>query len=230
MTPAQWKTGRNKAGLTQVEAARSLGVSQPYLSQLETGLRAASPELGRKGVSLYDLPPTALPLFEPLHVREVSPDELQRKLASLGYPGFEHVRSDDVSNPAEVILDAVVNRNLDTRLVEALPWVLSVHSDLDWEWLRDHARLRNAQNRLGYLVHLAKQAARALPKLHSAMGALSQYQEELEESRLAREGTLCRDSMPERERAWVRDHRPEAAVHWKLLTNLTVEQLPYVAR
>ncbi len=37
MTLDQWKTGREKAGLTQVMAARSLKVSQPYLSQLETG-------------------------------------------------------------------------------------------------------------------------------------------------------------------------------------------------
>ena len=42
MTADQWKAGREKAGLTQVEAACSLNVSQPYLSQLETGLRMAS--------------------------------------------------------------------------------------------------------------------------------------------------------------------------------------------
>jgi hypothetical protein len=35
--------------------------------------------------------------------------------------------------------------------------------------------------------------------------------------------------MPERERAWLRVHRPEAAAHWNLLTGLTAEQLPYAA-
>jgi transcriptional regulator with XRE-family HTH domain len=229
MTADQWKTGRNQAGLTQLDAACSLNVSQPYLSQLETGLRMASAKLARKAAKLYELSPTALPLPQPLGVPVVQPDDLQRKLASLGYPGFEHVRSKVVSNPAEVVLGALVNRDLDTRLVEALPWVLSAYTDLDWEWLRDRAKLQNAQNRLGYLVHLAKRTARALPQLKGAVQVLSRWENDLEEARLAREGTLCRDSMPERERAWLRTNRPEAAVHWGLLTSLTAEQLPYAA-
>jgi hypothetical protein len=59
---------------------------------------------------------------------------------------------------------------------------------------------------------------------------LSRWEEEVEEARLAREGTLCRDSMPERERVWLRTNRSEAAAHWNLLTNLSVEQLPYAAQ
>ena len=230
MTAEQWKTGREKAGLTQVVAAGSLNVSQPYLSQLETGLRVASAKLARKAAKLYGLPPTALPLPKALDVQRVSPDGLQRKLASLGYPGFEHVRSRAVSNPAEVVLNAVVNRDLDTRLVEALPWVLSTYTGLNWAWLRDGAKLHNAQNRLGYVVHLAEEAARALPQQEGAVAVLSRWEGELEEARLAREGTLCRDSMPEPERTWLRSNRPKAAVHWSLLTGLTAEQLPYVAR
>jgi hypothetical protein len=127
-----------------------------------------------------------------------------------------------VSNPAEVVLHAVLNQDLDTRLVEALPWVLSTYTDLQWEWLRDRVKLNNAQNRLGYLVHMARKTAE--PR---AAQVLSKWEAELEAARLAREGTLCRDSMPERERAWVRANRPEAAVHWSLLTSLTAEQLPY---
>src|SRR6266446_57153 len=107
MTAEQWKTGREQASLTQVAAASSLSVSQPYLSQLETGLRVSSAELARKAAKLYKLPPTALPLPEPLDVHPVLPDDLQRKLASLGYPGFEYVRSKMVGNPAEVVLSAV---------------------------------------------------------------------------------------------------------------------------
>jgi transcriptional regulator with XRE-family HTH domain len=203
-------------------------VSQPYLSQLEAGLRMSSTALARKAAKLYNLP-TALPLREPFNAQAVSPDDLQRKLASLGYPGFEHVRSRAVSNPAEVVLSAVVKPDLDTRLVEALPWVLSTYTGLNWEWLRDRAKLNNAQNRLGYLVHLAEQTARALPERQSAVHVLSQWESELEEARLAREGTLCRDSMPERERNWLRSNRPEAAAHWRLLTGLTAEQLAYAA-
>ena len=228
MTAADWKAGREEARLTQVEAARALNVSQPYLSQLETGLRVASPELARKAAKLYELSPTTLPLPAPLTVREGSPDELQRKLASLGYPGFEHVRSKARSNPAEVVLTAVAKRDLDTRLVEALPWVLSTYTDLNWEWLRDRVKLHNAQNRLGYLVHLAEQTA-GLSGHRPAVQALSRWLDELEAARLAGEGTLCRDSMPEPEREWLRSNRPEAAAHWSLLTSLTAEQLPYAA-
>ena len=228
MTAGQWTSGREKVGLSQVVAARSLNVSQPYLSQLETGLRVAGAELARKAARLYKLP-EALPLPEPLHVGGAPPERLQRELAFLGYPGFEHVRSKAVSNPAQVVFDAVVKPDLDTRLTEALPWVLSTYTDLNWDWLRDRAKLNNAQNRLGYLVHLAEQTARALPERQVAVPVLSRWEEELEASRLAREGTLCRDSMPEAERAWLRSHRPDAAGHWSLLTSLTAEQLPYAA-
>jgi transcriptional regulator with XRE-family HTH domain len=228
MTAEQWKAGRENAGLTQVAAARSLDVSQPYLSQLETGLRMASAELARRAAKLYELPPTALPLPEPLDAPGVSPDGLQRNLASLGYPGFEHVRSRVARNPAEVVLGAILKRDLDTRLVEALPWVLSKYTDMNWGWLRDGAKLRNAQNRLGYVVHLAGQTARALAH-RDAVQVLSRWENELEEARLAHEGTLCRDSMPESERNWLRANRPEAAVHWNLLTSLSAEQLTYAA-
>jgi len=230
MTAAQWKTGREKAGLTQVVAARSLNVSQPYLSQLETGLRVASAELARKATGLYDLPATTLPLPEALEVKGGPVDGLQRKLASLGYPGFEHVRFHAASNPADVMLKAVVQQNLDTRLVEALPWVLGTYTDLDWEWLRARVKVSNAQNRLGYLVHLAGQVAPAFSGRSGSVEVLSRWENELEEARLAREGTLCRDSMPDSERAWLRTNRPEAAAHWGLLTSLTVEQLPYATR
>jgi hypothetical protein len=60
--------------------------------------------------------------------------------------------------------------------------------------------------------------------------SLSAWQKELEEARLAHEGTLCRDSMAERERDWLRKNRPDAATHWSLLTGLTAEQLPYAPR
>jgi transcriptional regulator with XRE-family HTH domain len=230
MTAEQWTTGRLKAGLTQVSAARSLHVSQPYLSQLETGLRAAGADLACRAAKLYELPPTALPLPETLHVPGSPPNDLQKNLAALGYPGFEHVRSKALRNPAEVVLSAVVKPDLDTRLVEALPWVLGAYTDLDWAWLRDRAKLQNAQNKLGYVVHLAKETARASAERRNAVQVLSGWQEELEEARLAREGTLCRDSMPERERTWLRKNRPAAAVHWSLLTSLTADQLPYAAR
>ncbi len=200
MTTEQWRTGRDQAGLTQVEAARALKVSQLYLSQLEKGLRAGSAGLSHKAAKLYKLPPTVLPVSQGV---KATPDTVQKELGSLGYPGFEHVRSRAACNPAEAVLHAVLNRDLDTRLVEALPWVLGTYPDLRWDWLRDRAKLHNAQNRLGYLVYMARRTASA-----NAAQALSKWEAELEEARLAGEGTLCRDSMPEREREWVRTNRP----------------------
>jgi transcriptional regulator with XRE-family HTH domain len=229
LSAEQWRTGRDGAHLTQVAAARALKVSQAYLSQLENGLRVSSSALARKAAKLYKLPPTVLPLPRPLAAERVLPDDLQRELAALGYPGFEHVRTNAARNPAEVVLRAVVKKDLDTRLVESLPWVLSAYPDMNWAWLRDRAKLQNAQNRLGYLVHLAAQTARTLPGREGAVQTLCRWEDDLEAARLAREGTLCRDSMPDRERSWLRTNRPPAAAHWNLLTSLTAEQLPYAA-
>jgi transcriptional regulator with XRE-family HTH domain len=230
MTAQQWTTGRQNAGSTQVQAAEALGISQPYLSQLETGSRAAGPVLIRKAAALYRLPATALPLPEPQESEAVGPDGLQRELAALGYPRFAHVSPAERRNPAGVVFSAVTQGDLDTRLVEALPWVMSTYTDLDWQWLRDRAKLGNVQNRLGYLVSLAKDVVRSRAEKSHEIQALSEWERDLEEARLAREDTLCRDSMPPAERSWLKVHRPPAAEHWNLLTGLTLEQLPYVEK
>jgi Helix-turn-helix len=216
--------------LTQVEAAAALRVSQPYLSQLEKGVREAGRGLVLKAIRVYRLSPAALPVRDSIHVKSVRSHDIQRELASLGYPGFEHIRAKPLSNPAEVVFRVVAETDLDTRLVEAVPWVLATYTDLDWEWLRDQVKLRNAQNRLGYLVHLATETAAARPDDAHAVRILSRWQDELDEARLVREGTLCRESMPAAERAWVRTNRPSAAAHWRVLTTLSAEQLPYAAQ
>ena len=51
----------------------------------------------------------------------------------------------------------------------------------------------------------------------------------LEHSRLAREDTLCRESMPPAERRWLAINRSPLARHWNLLTGLTVDQLSYAS-
>lgn len=122
-------------------------------------------------------------------------------------------------NPALVVVGVLAHSDLDVRLVEAVPWVLSEFLDLDGVWLAAQSRLLNLQNRLGYVVTLADGGART-PQL-------TQLLSDLESSRLAGEGTLCRDAMPTAEREWVRKNRPAAAEHWYLLTTLTREQLPY---
>jgi transcriptional regulator with XRE-family HTH domain len=214
-----------QAGLTQVQAARRLGVSQPYLSQLEKGERPITAELARSAATLYRLPATALPMPEAAP-EGADPDRLARQLAGLGYPGFAHLRSLK-ANPAAVVLGALVQKNLDVRLAEALPWVLLTYQDMDWSWLISQAKLRDVQNRLGFLVALAKSLATAESRFRPTVEQLSAAEEGLERARLAREDTLGRESMPEAERRWLETNRSRLARHWNLLTGLTPDQLSY---
>lgn len=229
MTATQWRLGRKGTSLTQAQAARALHISQPYLSQLEKGTRIAPRDLARRAMDLYTLPPTVLPVRQPDPERAIlgRPDFLQNELASLGYPGFARVSSRSTRNPAELLFDAITQPDLEVRLVEALPWVVNKYPDLNWPWLRDEVKLRNLQNRLGYILHLAKET---YPESGTDFGRLCSWENDLEEARLAREGTLCRESMPQRERVWLRAHRPSAAEHWNLLTSLAPEQLSYAAK
>jgi hypothetical protein len=155
----------------------------------------------------------------------LSADEIEQQLVALGYPRFPRRRVRRRSNPAELILGTLLNSDLDVRLVEALPWVLVTYPDLDWPWLIERCKLANLQNRLGYLVQLT----RDLAKDSSVLQKLSQALCELERSRLAVEGTLCHESMPQAERRWIRAHRPAVARYWNLLTDLTVKDFDYAA-
>ena len=127
-------------------------------------------------------------------------------------------------NPAFLVAAALAHADLDPRLVEALPWVLSTFHDLDWDWLSAQCRLGNQQNRLGYLVTLAMKLTKP-----GADADLANALSELERSRLAMEDTLCRESMPAAERTWARTHRPKDATHWNLITTLTADQLTHAA-
>lgn len=227
MNHQQFKAGRQQARLTQMEAARRLGTSQPYLSQLEKGLRPVTPELARRSTKVYGLSPTNLPVPKAVSMNDaLDCPKFARQLAGLGYPGFAHLRAER-TNPAVLILHALVQRDLEVRLIEALPWVLCTYPDLDWPWLIDQVRLNDAQNRLGFLVGVAKDVTES--KQGVALQHLSAAETTLEHSRLAREDTLCRDSMPEAERRWLMTNRSPRAQHWNLLTGMTAEQLSYGA-
>lgn len=234
MTNQQFREGRLKAGLTQMEAAGRLGVSQPYLSQLEKGQRPVTAELARAAAALYRLPATALPVPEAAPTGTVAdPSRLARQLSSLGYPGFAHLRPHSKVNPAGVVLEALLQKDLEVRLSEALPWVLLKYPDLDWPWLVNHSKLHDAQNRLGFLVAMARKLAATQTatqtECQSAYEKLSAAEQQLERARLAREDTLCRESMPEAERRWLRENRSSVARHWNLLTSLSADQLSYAA-
>jgi transcriptional regulator with XRE-family HTH domain len=203
-----------------------LGVSQGYVSLCETGRRKPSSSLMKKLASVYRLPPTALPVRRTDRLSMVDSRELAVSLAALGYPGFSYLRSRRKVNPAEVLLTALAQENLESRLAEALPWVLLHYPDVDKHWLVHEARLHNLQNRLGFVVSLARGLSRRTSD-NTGLQALAQLQQELERSRLAREDTFCQESLSEAERNWLRERRSPDARHWNLLTDWTPQNVRY---
>jgi transcriptional regulator with XRE-family HTH domain len=227
MSLEQLSAARRRVGLSQQQAAARLGVSQPYLSLLEQGRRPLTTALARKMIRIYRLSPTALPLRQrALPAARLEPDELAKQLASLGYPGFAWLRARRQRNPAEVLFAALSQSDLETRLTEALPWVVYQYADLDWEWLLARARQFELQNRLGYVTHLAGRLARRHNE-GSKLALLAAMESRLDRARLAREDTLCHDSLSEAERRWLRRRRPAPARHWNLLTDLSPEHLTH---
>jgi transcriptional regulator with XRE-family HTH domain len=223
----QLRAGRRKAGLTQAVAAERLKLSQPYLSQLERGRRRVTPKIARAAARLYRLPPTVLPL--PPEVSETSSEFLARKLGALGYPPYEYLRTGPPANPAAVVLEAVSSNKVDPRVMEAMPWVLVRYPELEWSWLVKNSKLKNAQNRLGFLVALSRNLLKQQPDSDAADAPLAKAEVELERARLAAETTLGREGMPAAEREWLRSNRSPQAVHWNVLTSMTPGSLRYPA-
>ncbi len=157
------------------------------------------------------------------------PAKLARWFASLGYPGFAHLRTHTKANPAAVVLEALLQPDLEVRLSEALPWVLLTYPDLDWRWLVDHSKRHDVQNRLGFVVAVAKALAASHANFPTSEVTLSTVEQQLERARLAKEDTLGRESMPTAERHWLAEHRSPLARHWNLLTSLSADQLSYAA-
>src|SRR6059036_406716 len=146
MSSMDLKTGRLAKGLSQVEAAGRLKVSQSYLAMLEGGVRRMTPDLARRAMRVYDLAPTALPPSE-LNVgtNQTASETLAGDLAALGYPGLAYLRPRNwkPKNPGEVLLSALAREDLESRLVEALPWLVLKFWPLDHNWLVREAKLRD---------------------------------------------------------------------------------------
>lgn len=230
MRAEQLRQARKRKGWNQGQAALRLGVSQPYLSLLERGVRRVPPALARRAANVYGLTAAALPLELAWDdVRPSGQDELASALASLGYPGLSYLKSRRrKKNPAELLLSALSVGDLDSRLVEALPWVVWKFPDMDWEWLTAAAKVHDLQNKLGYLTAVARGLAERAGETPKA-ALLRRREAELERSLLAREDTLCHDSLTAAERRWLRRHRPAQARRWRLLTDLAVEHLTHAA-
>jgi transcriptional regulator with XRE-family HTH domain len=215
---------------TQTEAARRLGVSQPYLAMLERGQRRLAPNLTLRAAKLYGLSPTAVPRSQRGLGSRLDAATLARDLAGLGYPAMAHLRTRrwTPKNPGDVLLTALAQDDLEPRLVEALPWLALRYCTLDWSWVVPAAKMHDLQNRLGFVVGMARRLAERAGDERKTR-TLADLESQLDRSRLAREDTLCRSSLPEVERRWLAEHRPDAAKHWNLLTDWTVDALRYVA-
>ena len=226
MTGGELTRARHSRGWTQEEAAHRLGVTQAYVSMLERGKRPVSVPQQAAVRRLYGghLAATALPLpatADPLPAARVA-----TALASLGYPGYRYLRSSPRLNPAEVLLRALRHPALDARLVAGLPWLIVQYVDLDWSWVLTQARLANLQNRVGFMLALARQLAGRLEKPRVER-QLAVVEHTFDEARLAREDSFS-TALTAAETAWVRKARSAQARHWKVLTDLSVDDVVYV--
>ena len=227
MTGDDLKSGRERKGWTQQDAAAKLGVSQPYLSLMEKRMRRVPDKLARKAAAAFGLSAATLPLDISLdRVEPKASEALAVDLASLGYPGFAHVKSKRKKNPAEVLLSALSSRSLEARVVEALPWVLLKYPDLDWQSLVSVVKVRDLQNKLGFVISLARRVAESRGDKNIAQ-LLRQQEQSLEASRLVLEDTLCNASLSQAERSWLKMNRPAEAKHWRVLTDLLPDHLSH---
>lgn len=223
MTNRELREGRKQLKWTQKRAAAKLGVSQPYLSLLENGLRPVPERVVKRLAKYTTVPATALPLRV---LAPFDPQAFAASLGTLGYPRFSYLAdSGRRENPAALFMTALQQDQLEPRLTEALPWLLLHFPNLDWDWLVEHAKRQNLQNRVGFLLSLARELAEKQGSGEVAT-TLARREAELEEVRLARVDVLSRH-LTAAERHYLHGHRSPAAAHWNLLTGLTVDTLQY---
>ena len=222
------RSARQKKGWTQTQAAARLAITQAYLNYLENGKRRLTPELVRRVVLAYGLPPDVLPVTDSFVPRETDDQQLEEMLAKLGYPGFAHLRAHALKmNPFEVLLTALAQKSLDGRVAEALPWVAMKYAQVE-PWLMENARKFNLQNKLGFVVTLARQLAEKQDN-EDRSRELRQLENFLDDSRLAKEDVFYRPLRTESEGKWLRNNRTEDAAHWNLLTDMRLEHLQYAS-
>ena len=219
MTAQELKSARLAKGWTEAQAAHRLKLSQGYLNYLEHGKRKLTLGLLQKAAAVYGLSPETVPLPVIFTPRPAPNEELFEALARLGYPGFAYLRSQaPPKNPHEVLLTALSQESLDAGVAEALPWVVLRYGKDD-PWLVENARRFNLQNRLGFVVSLARRLASRLPQ-KSRSEVLHRLEKKLEESRLVKEDVFYRPPRTEGEKKWLRQNRSKDAVHWKMLTDM----------
>ncbi len=227
MDGSELKDARVGAAWTQHDAAHRFGVTQAYLSMMERGTRPVPAEFAARVMDVFEVPATAVPLGVYLR-RKRGESFFKQALGALGYPGFAYLRGSTKLNPAQVLMEALDAEDLDSRVTEALPWLAVAYSKLDWNWLLMHAKVHDRQNRLAFVLTLSSEVAvgKGDARLEKS---LSQHVGMLERSRLCAEDTLCKESMTQAERRWLKTHRSKKARYWNLLTDLAVEHLQYAS-
>jgi transcriptional regulator with XRE-family HTH domain len=229
MESAALRSSRKHKGWSQARLAARLNVSQAYVNQLERGKRRFTAVLNRKLACVFDSP-ASLPLDESFRPeKNVDGDRLVGAFASLGYPGFTYVRSrSPKKNPAALLLTTLAQNHFDARILEGLPWLLLQYWNVNQEWLVEHARKFDLQNRLGFLVSLARRLSETDPRNPERTRALRALESTLDRSRLVREDSLG-PAQTNAEKLWLKENRPAEAKHWNLLTDLRPQHLNYNA-
>lgn len=230
MTAHEFVNARKQRGLTQHSVAKLLRVSQAYVALLEKGKRSFPNALARKAVMRLQMNPLALPFTE--RSTKMGSHHLAQQLASLGYPGFASMRATWKRNPLQVLLEALEQDNLEARVTEALPWLLTKYgnmSEANRHWLLQQARVLNLTNRLGFVVSLAMQVLSRKEKSASeSYRSLSFLESNLKEGRLDKEDTLCQN-LSTNEKEWLKLNRPPEAAFWHVLADWRPEHLQYAS-
>lgn len=165
--------------------------------------------------------------------QQLSEERLALNLAALGYPGLPRLsvspkkRTSIELLPTKLLLNALSMADLDIRLIEALPWLVWRFSDLNWEDVIAFAQDKGLQNKLGFVVSLARRLAQERDELKKAE-RLRVIEMQLEKVRVTQEDTLCHDSLTNTERRWLRTHRTPDAKRWRILTDLSPAHLHHV--
>jgi transcriptional regulator with XRE-family HTH domain len=222
MSGSQVRQARHARGWTQVDLAERLGVSQPYVSLLESNHRAVPRRLASRLVSVLGMSATALPVRA--KGGPLSAGVAASALGRLGYSGFAHLAPKHVLNPAELLVRTLRLEKVEARVVEALPWLVARYPDVDWNWLVPYSKQHDLQNRLGFVVTLARELAERRGDV-TAADVLKKWEVVLEGSRLQKEDSFAGDALTEAERRWLKANRSTEAARWNLLSNVSVEVL-----
>jgi transcriptional regulator with XRE-family HTH domain len=223
MDAAALRSVRKARGWNQQELAQRLGVSQGLVSLWEHGVRTVPAgrvaQMQRLGLALD---PLALPMRE-----DRARVNFSCELASLGYPGFSHLRPGTPGyNPAQLLVQALSQHQLDRRSAEALPWLSLRYWRMDWDWVCRQAKLNDLQNRLGFTLTLARKLAGDADEKRASAG-LARWEQRLRDSLLARQDTYCNDRMTSVERKWLEEARSPEAAGWHMLSDLRSEHLSH---